>query len=118
MTHLSWHAALRDLKADRQNREPIRQERLRVRSACTYIGTNLLSAWRGRTGRRYVVVVYTRTQIEADLQRVPCVLAHAVILAVRNDVTTGSGSIIAANEGLDRQSGTNWIASLARAGAD
>jgi hypothetical protein len=51
---LSWSAALRDLRADRTTPQPVREVPLR------YTGSPLpLSAWRGLSGRRYVVSVHS-----------------------------------------------------------
>lgn len=52
----SWSAALREIKADRMSRSAIREVPLRVNAGgSTGLG---LSAWRGQSGRRYVVAVY------------------------------------------------------------
>lgn len=118
MTHPSWHAALRDLKSDRQTREPIRQERLRSRMSALCFDSKPLCAWRGRSGRRYVVVIFTRTGLAAELTQMPSALSQAVILAVRNTPSQGTSSIVAASEGLEGPAAESWIASLARIGID
>lgn len=118
MTHPSWHSALRALKADRQARDPVRHQRLRGRSAAHSLGSNTLSAWRGRSGKRYVVVVYTRDQLERRLAGTPTDLTEAVILAVRTHPTDTIATIVAASEGLRPSTAANWLASLARIGID
>lgn len=118
MTYPSWHTALRALKADRQAREPVRHERLRGRSFTHISGLNALSVWRGRSGRRYIVVVYTRAQLDCRLADTQTDLAEAVILAVRTNTTPGLVSIIAASEGLCGPNAANWLASMARVGID
>lgn len=52
----AWSTEINRMKAGRQARPPVREERLRTAGA----GRNgaRLSAWRGVSGRRYVVVVY------------------------------------------------------------
>ncbi|SEP40650.1 hypothetical protein SAMN04487843_1169 [Methylobacterium sp. ap11] len=49
---LHWNVALHRMKADRADRQPVREERLRSGA------TGDLTAWRGRSGRRYVCSVY------------------------------------------------------------
>lgn len=51
---LSWSGALDRMKGDRMERQPIREERLRSKSG---LGIGL-SAWRGQSGKRYVVAVH------------------------------------------------------------
>jgi len=55
---LAWSAALDQARASRTVRHPIREERLRA----TRSPVIALSAWRGQSGRRYVVGVYTLEQ--------------------------------------------------------
>lgn len=54
---ISWAAALRELKADRAIRHPVREERLRTSTGLRGAPVLAMSAWRGHSGRRYVVVV-------------------------------------------------------------
>lgn len=68
---VSWTAALRDLKADRATRPDVREERLRSGPHAN------LSAWRGRSGRRYVVGVHPLVRFYLD--------DAAVVVAVRRD---------------------------------
>ena len=51
---LSWSNAVDRMKADRMERAPIREERLRGKRSVTID----LSAWRGQSGKRYVVAVH------------------------------------------------------------
>lgn len=78
---LSWSAALRDLKADRATRQPIREERLRSTTGLRGSPALPLSAWRGRSGRRYVVGVHTLSGLLHD-----DVGACVVIAARRGDI--------------------------------
>lgn len=59
---LAWAAALRDLKDDRTVRQPVREERLRSPSL---VGSPM-SAWRGQSGRRYVVCAHAATIAAID----------------------------------------------------
>ncbi|MGU3539999.1 hypothetical protein [Methylobacterium sp. A54F] len=51
---LPWSRALADMRADRMVRPQIREELLRMRTPAAID----MSAWRGKSGRRYVVVVH------------------------------------------------------------
>ena len=75
---LNWSAALRNIKADRAVPHPVREDRL--------LGTKPLdlSAWRGRSGRRYVVRI--NPVLEAS--------EAAVVIAVDRDLA-GRASILA-----------------------
>ncbi|WP_336488327.1 hypothetical protein [Methylobacterium nigriterrae] len=77
--HLEWRAALSDLKSDRASRPEVREERLRTASVLRGTPALALSAWRGRSGKRYVVGVHAI----ADAQ--PDDIADTVALAVRRD---------------------------------
>lgn len=78
---LSWSSALRDLKSDRASRPAVREERLR----------SGLSAWRGRSGRRYVVGVHPVTAEDH---------APAVVLAVARDAA-GIARIVTLSEATE-----------------
>lgn len=52
---LSWSGALDRMKGDRMDRQPIREERLQVKPGALGL---TLSAWRGQSGKRYVVSVH------------------------------------------------------------
>lgn len=108
--HLSWAAALRDLKADRAERPVIREERLRCNSGLRGTPALALSAWRGNSGRRYVVGVHSfSTQDVADA--IP-----AVLIAVRRDAA-GLASVVDAI--ADRVIGRfeTWAAACQKTGA-
>ena len=81
---LSWSAALRDLKADRAARKPVREERLRTTGYVS--GPLILSAWRGLSGRRYVVVIEPITATD---------LGDAVVIAVARDAA-GTATLVGA----------------------
>jgi hypothetical protein len=78
---LSWSAALRDLKDDRNRRQDVREERLKTTAGLRGAPALPLSAWRGRSGRRYVVGVHPAGAFELDE------MAEAVVIAVRRDDT-------------------------------
>ncbi len=59
---LPWSLMLSDLRADRAPRPDIREERLRTQSNQAVS----LSAWRGRSGRRYVVTVHEIGAVSID----------------------------------------------------
>lgn len=82
---LSWSSALRDLKADHASRPAIREERLRSTPHVT------LSAWRGRSGRRYVVSVHPVTAEDHG---------PAVVIAVARDAA-GIASIVTLGEATE-----------------
>ncbi|MDR7037421.1 hypothetical protein J2X36_002168 [Methylobacterium sp. BE186] len=63
---LDWQAALRDLKADRSALPEVREERLRTSSVHRGPFVLQLSAWRGRSGRRYVVGVHSLKTLRVD----------------------------------------------------
>jgi len=63
---LSWSAALRDLKDDRTRRQDVREERLKTTAGLRGSPALPLSAWRGRSGRRYVVGVHPAGGFDLD----------------------------------------------------
>jgi hypothetical protein len=78
---LSWSAALRDLKDDRSRRQDVREERLKTTAGLRGSPALPLSAWRGRSGRRYVVGVHSAGGFDLDE------VGQAVVIAVRRDDT-------------------------------
>ncbi|MGH1571762.1 hypothetical protein ACRAWG_15125 [Methylobacterium sp. P31] len=80
---ICWSAALRDLKADRATRHPVREERLRSTAGLRGSPALPLTAWRGRSGNRYVCGVYQLTADALD-DAGACV----VIAARRVDIGT------------------------------
>ncbi|QGY05502.1 hypothetical protein MMSR116_29125 [Methylobacterium mesophilicum SR1.6/6] len=70
---LAWSNELSRIRSDRSTRPEVREERLRA----TRSSAVALSAWRGVSGRRYVVAVFTLDQaVSSDAP-------GAVFLAVR-----------------------------------
>ncbi len=79
---LSWSAAMRDLDNERKERAPVREERLRTMQSLHGTPALALSAWRGRSGRRYVVGVHEGARLEeTDMVST----GGAVVIAVRRD---------------------------------
>lgn len=70
---------LSGLRSDRVTPSPIREERLRTSAVLRCAPALALSAWRGRSGRRYVVGVHGLT-VEAAEEALP-----AVLVAVRRN---------------------------------
>ncbi|MCJ2017993.1 hypothetical protein MKK84_11240 [Methylobacterium sp. E-065] len=108
---ISWAAALRELKADRAVRFPVREERLRTSVGLRGAPALAMSAWRGQSSRRYVVVVQPLDAPDLVAERA------AVILAVARD-ERGQASIIAARACEIGDPGfLGWLAACARLGA-
>lgn len=74
---LSWATALRDLNQDRATRPEVREERLRTTAGLRGSPALALSAWRGKSGKRYVVGVHSPGASTLED------LGEAVVLAVR-----------------------------------
>ncbi|MGU3663332.1 hypothetical protein ACLBX9_03950 [Methylobacterium sp. A49B] len=110
--NISWAAALRELKADRSVRSPVREERLRTSAGLRGGPALAMSVWRGRSGRRYVVVVQ-------PLDAADPVAGHsAVILAVARDEHDGQATIVAARPCEAGDVGfLGWLAACAGRGA-
>jgi hypothetical protein len=109
---LSWSVALRDLKDDRSRRADVREERLRTMAGLRGAAP-ALSAWRGRSGRRYVVGVHDLA--EPDLDEVD----EAVVIAVRRDDAgiAQAVSIAASGKGPRERLHRNWLARARQKGA-
>lgn len=107
---MSWAAALRDLKSDRQRRHDVREERLKTTAGLRGTPALPLSAWRGRSGRRYVVGVHPIVGFEADEG------AEAVCIAVGRD-KGGIAELISAVSGLDADTIQRWTAKARSKGA-
>ncbi|MEE8630221.1 MULTISPECIES: hypothetical protein [Methylobacterium] len=80
---LHWSVALHGMKAGRTARQPVREERLRSGASGD------LTAWRGRSGRRYVCSVYPASAA-GDLAGD----AAALVLAVARNVA-GTAALLA-----------------------
>jgi len=108
---ISWAAALRELKDDRAVRSAIREERLRTNAGLRGAPALAMSVWRGRSGRRYVVIIQ-------PLDAPDLVAEHAaVILAVARD-EQGQASIVAARAcETGDPSFLGWLAACAGLGA-
>jgi hypothetical protein len=110
---LSWSAALRDLKDDRTRRQDVREERLRTAAGLRGSPALALSAWRGRSGRRYVVGVHALNEPALDE------VGAAVVLAVRRD-TTGIAELVSvatSGESPREHLGRTWLARMRGHGA-
>jgi hypothetical protein len=110
---LSWSAALRDLKDDRLRRQDVREERLRTAQGLRGAPALALSAWRGRSGRRYVVGVHPAGEIEAEE------MAEAVTIAVRRDATGIAQMVSVASSGESPRDHLRrvWLEKARRSGA-
>ncbi|KAB1076595.1 hypothetical protein F6X53_22740 [Methylobacterium soli] len=69
-----------------------------------------LSAWRGVSGKRYVVGVHAIEAVQ------PAELTDAVVIAVRRD-EAGLATLVRASYDLIAESAAGWIASMIRADA-
>ncbi|MGV7031354.1 hypothetical protein [Methylobacterium symbioticum] len=110
---LSWSAALRDLKDDRTRRQDVREERLRTTAGLRGSPALALSAWRGRSGKRYVVGVHALE--EPDLSEI----GEAVVMAVRRD-TAGIAqlvSVASSGESPREHLQRTWLARVRTSGA-
>lgn len=108
---ISWAAALRELKADRLSRPVIREERLRYSANCPGLAPLALSVWRGRSGRRYVVVVQALDTPDLVTERA------SVVLAIARD-TEGQSTIVAVRPCEAGDAGfLGWLAACAQRGA-
>ena len=108
---ISWAAALRDLKSDRTVRSAVREERLRtstgLRGACLLP----MSAWRGSSSRRYVVVIQPLDTVDLVADD------PAVVLAIARDAQ-GQASIVAVRACDPGDPGfLGWLAACATLGA-
>jgi hypothetical protein len=107
---LSWSSALRDLRGDRAARPEVREERLNTLSGGRIASGLILSAWRGRSGCRYVVAVFGLDRAVSED------LTDIVVLAVIRDAQ-GVGRILRATADIDGSDVAPWIDSVRRAGA-
>ena len=91
----------------------MREERLRTASGLGGAPALALSAWRGRSGKRYVVGVHALS--ETDLDEV----GDAVVMAVRRDETGLAELVAVASAGAEPGAGPTpvWLARAREAGA-
>ncbi|WP_419829229.1 hypothetical protein [Methylobacterium sp.] len=108
---ISWAAALRDLKSDRTVRSAVREERLRTSTSLRGACLLPMSAWRGSSSRRYVVVIQPLDTVDLVADN------PAVVLAVARDAQ-GQASIVAARACDSGDPGfLGWLAACATLGA-
>ncbi len=105
---IAWGAALRDLRADREARPEVREERLQTTAHVR--GGQVLSCWRGRSGKRYVVAV-------SDISAFTPEPAGAAYLAVTRD-ERGEGILLTAAAFEAGASLSAWLASVKLRGAE
>lgn len=91
----------------------MREERLRTTAGLRGSPALALSAWRGRSGRRYVVGIHDL--VETDLVE----MGEAVVIAVRRD---GAGiaqpvSVTASGQSPRERLRAGWLAHVAKRGA-
>ncbi|MGU3387208.1 hypothetical protein ACLBYG_22050 [Methylobacterium sp. D53M] len=108
----NWTAALARLKTPRPARNPVREERLKTVSLVSGGSAKPLSAWRGRSKRRYVVGVHDAHVTKALLQDEP---NSVVILAVRRP-EVGEALIIDARDAVPG-SVRSWVEAVVSSGA-
>ena len=92
----------------------MREERLRTTAGLRGTPALLLSAWRGRSGRRYIVGIHDLVEPELDD------MDDAVILAVRRDAD-GHGelvSVTSAGESPRERLTRGWMARARHRGAN
>jgi hypothetical protein len=109
---ISWSTAMRDLRHERTRRAGVREERLRATSGLRH-SSRPLSAWRGRSGRRYIVGVHPL--VEDEILEV----TEAVILAVRRDPDGTAHVIDVATAGTEPSvaARTRWMSRAREKGA-
>jgi hypothetical protein len=109
---IAWSSAMRSLRHQPAARAAIREERLRAAAALRE-GSLPLSAWRGRSGRRYVVGVHPLDDAALDEA------ADAVVLAVAREPDGGGRLVRAASVEADVGAGfgKGWIADARARGA-
>lgn len=91
----------------------MREERLRTTAGLRGTPALTLSAWRGRSGRRYVVGIHALSEPEFDE------VGNAVVIAVRRD---GMGvaqpvSVAASGESPRERLQRSWLARVSQSGA-
>jgi hypothetical protein len=103
---------MRDLRGERARRAGVREERLRATVGLRQAPL-ALSAWRGRSGRRYIVGVHVLDSAEI------LEVTDAVILAVRRDLDGVAHVIDVATAGSRpvEQARRRWMAAVRAQGA-
>ncbi|UMY18223.1 hypothetical protein MMB17_02415 [Methylobacterium organophilum] len=110
---LSWTGAMRDLRGGRSRSMDVREERLRSTVGLRGTPALALSAWRGRSGRRYVVGIHEL--VEPDLLE----MGEAVMIAVRRDDAGVAEPVSVASMGVSPREHLvrNWLARARQSGA-
>jgi hypothetical protein len=103
---------MRDLRGERSRRAGVREERLRAAAGLRQAALPL-SAWRGRSGRRYIVGVHSLDARET------LEITDAVILAIRRDQEGVAHVIDVATAGSRpvEQARARWMAAVREQGA-
>ncbi|MBK3422852.1 hypothetical protein, partial [Methylobacterium ajmalii] len=101
---LSWSVAMRDIQNDRARRSDVREERLRTATSLRGTPALPLSAWRGQSGRRYVVGIHA---LDDD----PSEVGDAVVIAVRRggDGTAELVAVTSAGETPRERLARGWL---------
>ncbi|BAQ45279.1 hypothetical protein [Methylobacterium aquaticum] len=109
---LSWSVAMRDIQNDRARRSDVREERLRTATSLRGTPALPLSAWRGQSGRRYVVGIHA---LDDD----PSEVGDAVVIAVRRggDGTAELVAVTSAGETPRERLGRGWLTRARARGA-
>jgi hypothetical protein len=104
---------MRDLRGDRARRAGVREERLRATAGLRQAPL-ALSAWRGRSGRRYIVGVHSLEAAEI------LDVTDAVILAVKRDRDGVAHVVDIATAGSRpvEQARNRWMAAVRDRGAN
>ncbi|MFC7665308.1 MULTISPECIES: hypothetical protein [Methylorubrum] len=115
---LSWSVALRDLRDDRTRRADVREERLRTMAGLRGSPALSLSAWRGRSGRRYVVGVHDLAAPDVAPAEV-AEMGPAVLIAVRRDRAgiAQPVSVTATSESPRERLTRGWLTRVRQKGA-
>ena len=103
--------AMRKSSEERVQRRGVREERLRAAAGLRHASL-ILSSWRGRSGRRYVVGVHPLAA--ADLRE----LTDAVLLAVKRD-PDGTAHLVdvAAGPAAEGVGPATWVSAVEAQGA-
>jgi hypothetical protein len=108
---MPWSAALHELRGERMRTASVREEPLRATAA---LGPGFaFSAWRGRSGRRYIVGVHAFGDCGvADI-------IDAVVIATRRDRDGTAWIVDIANAGVGAGEGLrpSWLATARARGA-
>ncbi|MBK3399417.1 hypothetical protein [Methylobacterium ajmalii] len=109
---LSWSVAMRDIQNDRARRSDVREERLRTATSLRGTPALPLSAWRGQSGRRYVVGIHA---LDDD----PSEVGDAVVIAVRRggDGTAELVAVTSAGETPRERLARGWLTRARARGA-